>query len=89
MFFGIFMVFVYLGMAYLMAINFFDWDNTIVWKSARWFFALILCAYGIYRAYREIKGEHTYGMRRYDEDERYTTYADRLKQEEEKNDEKN
>ena len=69
MFFGIFMVFVYLGMAALMAMNYFDWSNTPLWKGVRWLFAIIFAAYGLYRGYREIKGEHTYGMRRYDQDE--------------------
>ena len=81
MFFGFFMVFVYLGMAVLMAINYFGLPSAL-----RWLFAVVLGAYGIYRCYREIKGEHSYGMRRYeddDEQERYMTYAERLKQEEE------
>jgi hypothetical protein len=68
MFFGFFMVLVYLGMAVLMATNFFDWPHTTVWITARWTFAVVLALYGVYRAYREIKGEHTYGMRRYDDD---------------------
>jgi len=81
MFFGIFMVLVYLGVGVLMAINFFDWPNVPLWNAVRWVFAAVLCAYGIYRGYRELHGEHTYGMRRYDEDEesQYTTYANRLK----------
>ena len=69
MFFGIFMVFVYLGMAALMAVNFFDWSNAQLWKGVRWFFAIVFAAYGIYRGYRELTGEHTYGMRRYDDEE--------------------
>ena len=78
LFFGIFMVLVYLGMAGLMAVNYFDFANTPLWNAVRWFFVLILAAYGIYRGYREIKGEHTYGMRRYDdsdEEDLYTTYS--------------
>ncbi len=76
-FFGIFMVFVYLGMAVLMAINFFDWSNTALWTFVRWLFAVIFGAYGLYRCYREIKGEHSYGMRQYDADDKYhyTTYG--------------
>lgn len=69
MFFGIFMVLVYLGMAVLMAVNFFDWSNAPLWRALRWLMAAVFAAYGLYRGYREIKGEHTYGMRRYDEDE--------------------
>ena len=67
MFFGIFMVVVYLGMAALMAVNYFDWSNALLWKVIRWFFAVVLAAYGLYRGYRELTGEHTYGMRRYDD----------------------
>ena len=72
MLFGIFMVLVYLGLAVLMAIDLFNLGRL------RWLFAVVFAAYGLYRGYREIKGEHTYGMRRYDEsvddEERYTTY---------------
>ena len=72
MLFGIFMVLVYLGMAVLMAIDLFNLGRL------RWLFAVVFAAYGLYRGYREIKGEHTYGMRRYDEsaddEEPYTTY---------------
>ena len=92
LFFGIFMVLIYLGMAVLLAINFFNWSLSPLWNAARWFFAIILAAYGLYRGYREINGTHTYGMRRdddLDEEDRYMTYADRLKKMEEKeNDEK-
>jgi FtsH-binding integral membrane protein len=68
MFFGFFMVLVYLGMAVMMAVNFFDWSNAPLWRAVRWLFAIMFAAYGIYRGYREIKGEHTYGMRRYDDE---------------------
>ena len=82
--FGIFMVFVYLGMAVLMAINFFNWSETALWNLIRYFFAAILALYGLYRCYREIKGEHTYGMRVYDEEEdemdnKFSTYSDDFK----------
>lgn len=74
--FGIFMVLVYLGMAGLLAVNFFDWSLTPLWNAVRWFFVVIFAAYGIYRGYRELKGEHTYGMRVYDDNdqEKYSTY---------------
>lgn len=78
MFFGFFMVLVYIGMAALMAVNFFDFPGTPTWTAVRWTFAVLLCAYGIYRGYREINGEHTYGMRRYDGNDdgnAYTTYS--------------
>jgi len=76
MLFGIFMVLVYLGMAFLLAINYFDWSLTPLWNAVRWFFVVIFAAYGIYRGYRELKGEHTYGMRVYDDNdqEKYSTY---------------
>jgi len=75
MLFGIFMVLVYLGVAVLMAINFFDWSNTPLWNAVRWFFVVLFAAYGIYRGYREVKGEHTYGMRvQDDQEEEYSTY---------------
>ncbi len=84
--FGIFMVLFYLGVAVLLALNFFPLP-----KYLSWFFAVMFAAYGIFRGYREVKGEHTYGMRRYDDDEeQYMTYAERLKKmEEDNNDEKN
>ena len=69
MFFGFFMVLIYLGMAALLAVNFFNWSNAPLWRGARWLMVVVLAAYGIYRGYREVKGEHTYGMRRYDDDE--------------------
>ena len=76
MVFGIFMVLVYLGMAGLLAVNFFDWSLTPLWNAVRWFFVVIFAAYGIYRGYRELKGEHTYGMRVYDDNdqEKCSTY---------------
>ena len=75
MLFGIFMVLVYLGVAVHMAINFFDWSNTPLWNAVRWFFVVLFAAYGIYRGYREVKGEHTYGMRvQDDQEEEYSTY---------------
>lgn len=55
-FFGVFMVCVYLGMATLMAINFFDWSNVLVWKCARWAMAVVFASYGVYRGYRQFKG---------------------------------
>ena len=80
--FGIFMVLFYLGVAALLATNFFGLP-----KYLSWFFALVFAAYGIYRGYREVKGEHTYGMRRYDDEEEYETYSERLKRMEGNNNE--
>ena len=95
LFFGIFMVLVYLGMAVLMAINYFDFNHTPLWTGARWLFAILFACYGIYRGYRELTGEHTYGMRRIDDDmdddEQYMTYSERMKRmgQNTENDEKN
>jgi hypothetical protein len=95
LFFGIFMVIVYLGMAVLMAINFFNFNHTPLWTGVRWLFAILLACYGIYRGYREFTGEHTYGMRVDDDDtnddEQYTTYSERMKRmgQNTENDEKN
>jgi hypothetical protein len=88
LFFGIFMVLVYLGMAVLMAINYFGFSETLLWRMVRWFFVVMFTAYGLYRGYREVKGEHSYGMRRYDDDEeqQYTTYGKRFNQIEDNND---
>ena len=82
LFFSFFMVLFYLAVAVLMAINFFNFLNTPLWTGVRWFFAVIFALYGIYRGYREFKGEHTYGMRVDDDsdEEEYTTYAERMKQ---------
>ncbi|MBQ7691783.1 MAG: hypothetical protein IJT30_11435 [Muribaculaceae bacterium] len=61
--FGIFMIVVYLGMAYLMAVNFFEWDNTPVWRTLRWAMAAVFAAYGCYRFYRQITGIDYYRTR--------------------------
>ena len=76
-FFGIFMVLVYLGMAVLMAINYFGWSTTGLWSVMRWLFAAVFAVYGLYRGYRVMKGEHTYGMRLKDQpdEDTYTTYS--------------
>ncbi len=80
--FGIFMVLFYLGVAVLLALNFFP-----VPRYLSWFFAVAFGAYGLYRGYREIKGEHTYGIRRDDENEegeyQFGSYVERLKEQEE------
>ena len=61
--FGIFMIVVYLGMAYLLAVNFFDWDNTSVWRTLRWAMAAVFAIYGCYRCYRQITGIDYYRTR--------------------------
>ncbi len=69
--FGAFMIMVYLGMAYLLFINFFKW-NTEPWLSLRYVFAIVLALYGIYRCYRQIKGTDYYRLK--DMEERFDRY---------------
>ena len=61
-FFGVFMIFVYLGMAYLLYINFFKWYSE-PWLTLRYVFAIIFAIYGIYRCYRQIKGIDYYRLK--------------------------
>lgn len=65
-FFGVFMILIYLGMAYLLFINFFDW-NTEPWLSLRYIFAAILAIYGVYRCYRQVKGTDYYRLKDWEE----------------------
>lgn len=48
--FGIFMVFVYVGMGVLLFINFFNWGAD--WAWTRWVVGAVLIVYGIFRGYR-------------------------------------
>lgn len=66
-FFGLFMVIVYLGMAYLMFINFFDWNTSLTWF--RYVLAVVFMLYGVYRCYRQVTGVDYYCNRR-DDDEK-------------------
>ena len=61
-FFGVFMIFVYLGVAVLLFINFFDWTYTFKWP--RIMLDVLLGLYGIFRGYRLFKGWDYYGGRR-------------------------
>ena len=61
-FFGIFMIVVYLGMAYLLFINYFDWDETPTWNLGRYTMAMVLALYGFYRCYRQVKGIDYYRL---------------------------
>lgn len=61
-FFGVFMILVYFGMAYLLYINFFKWD-TEPWYTLRYVFGTIFAIYGIYRCYRQIKGTDYYRLK--------------------------
>lgn len=61
--FGIFMILLYLGMSYLLIINYFDWSETSLWNTARYGMAVIFGVYGIYRAYRQFTGVDYYRSR--------------------------
>lgn len=52
--FGIIMIIVYVGMGVLLLINFFDWGGDWVWT--RYIVGVVLVIYGIWRAYRQVKG---------------------------------
>lgn len=56
--FGIFMIILYVGVGVLLLINFFKWE-TMAW--ARYFIGILLIVYGIFRAYRQIRGSDYYG----------------------------
>ena len=62
-FFGIFMILVYFGMAYLLFINFFDWSSEPFWTYMRYGIGIIFALYGVYRCYRQIKGTDYYRLR--------------------------
>ncbi len=82
-FFGIFMVLVYFGMAYLMVINFFGWRQApFTWL--RWFFALVFGLYGIYRCYRQVKGIDYYRLNNDRKSEKSDNRIDELIKEEHK-----
>lgn len=61
-FFGVFMVFVYLGVAVLLFNNFFDWTYTFKWPRIA--LGVLLGLYGVFRGYRLFKGWDYYGGRR-------------------------
>ncbi len=52
--FGIFMIAIYIGMGYLMFVNFFGWGDDFTW--ARYSLGALFVLYGFWRAYRQIKG---------------------------------
>jgi cytochrome c biogenesis protein CcdA len=55
--FGIFMVFLYVGMGVLLFINFFNFPtNSLLWLSGRYLMGVILVIYGFWRGYRQWKG---------------------------------
>lgn len=52
--FGTVMVIVYVGMGVLLLINFFGWGGD--WAWTRYVVGIVLIIYGIWRAFRQIKG---------------------------------
>lgn len=54
--FGVFMVCIYLGMGYLMMVNFFQWDENFTW--ARYSLGALFILYGFWRGYRQFKGKY-------------------------------
>lgn len=52
--FGIIMIVVYIGMGVLLLINFFGMDGD--WAWTRYVVGVVLIIYGIWRAYRQVKG---------------------------------
>ena len=52
--FGIIMIIIYVGMGVLLLINFFGWDSD--WNVARYVVGVVLVIYGVWRAYRQVKG---------------------------------
>lgn len=52
--FGIIMIIVYVGMGVLLLINFFGWDGD--WAWTRYVVGIVLIIYGLWRAYRQVKG---------------------------------
>jgi len=61
-FFGVFMILVYFGMAYLLFINFFNWISE-PWLTLRFVFGTVFAIYGVYRCYRQIKGTDYYRLK--------------------------
>jgi len=79
-FFGIFMIVVYFGMAYLLATNFFGWTDTKLWTTVRWVFAAVFGLYGVYRCYRQVTGKDYYRLRNNDDDEAEYGYYEQTNQ---------
>mgnify|MGYP001133605350 CR=1 FL=1 len=52
--FGLIMIIVYVGMGVLLLINFFGWGGD--WAWTRYVVGIVLILYGIWRAYRQVKG---------------------------------
>ena len=56
--FGTFMFILYVGVGILLLINFFEWGPD--WTWCRYVIGIVLIIYGIFRGYRQLKGEGYY-----------------------------
>ncbi|MDE7387645.1 MAG: hypothetical protein K2M97_00165 [Muribaculaceae bacterium] len=54
--FGIFMIIIYIGMAVLLLLNFFEWPETTGWLWGRYTAAVLFMCYGVWRGIRQFKG---------------------------------
>ena len=52
--FGIIMIIIHVGMGVLLLINFFNWNSD--WAWTRYIVGVVLVIYGLWRAYRQVKG---------------------------------
>ena len=59
--FGVFMIFIYFGMAALMYFNFFEWTASYTWF--RYLPVVVFALYGVYRCYRQITGKDYYFLK--------------------------
>lgn len=57
--FGLLMVVLYVGMGVLLIINFFHWEGPTM-QVVRYIIGVMLILYGIFRAYRYVKGSDYY-----------------------------
>lgn len=71
--FGVMMIVIYLGMSYLLMVNFFDWSETTTWNIVRYGMATIFGLYGIYRAYRQVTGIDYYRNRSLEDNKQETS----------------
>lgn len=57
-FFGVFMIILYVGMGVLLLVNAFNWSND--WAWCRYVVGVVLIIYGIFRGYRQYRGNDYY-----------------------------
>lgn len=58
--FGVFMIILYVGVGVLLLINFFNWSPS--WAWCRYIVGVVLIIYGLFRGYRQFKGEGYYNQ---------------------------